>query len=704
MCWSKTYLFLAIVGFLSTSFVPIAGQSAYQVFQNAEELFNDEQKQEAFDLMHDAARSIDQFSEKMSLQQAEHFFDLYASLTYGLGKMKLIDSVYLAGIDYGSVIQNDTLSCKYINLRGNLYRIKNQWTKAIEILKAGLDKSCSTPDYIQIHAMLGKCFAQINFDSVQYYTMKALPLAEQTKDSLNLMLLYNNMVSYFIKSNRKAQAFEYEKKSLNYEGAFPIMQVESNLSIAMLLTNMNHLQQAEEYIRNAESIVGDRDDKRTLAQINLHKARLEFTRKNHDLALMYIQKSIDYYLEKKYSNQLALALSNKAIFAQVKGDTIHYKKSIQELESMLDNVSSNIYKYAATSPVAKYYLDHNNPSRARKLMDDLDISLSQIDWVDRDKFLEIKADIEKQEGNYLKGIGYYEQLNEYRDSMEKSNTINQIFLSEQQYDRNKKNAEINQLTIDAEIAKASLTTSYIILGISLFSLALLSFFIFTLNRKNKKITEQQNRLNIALTDKDILLREIHHRVKNNLQVVSSLLNLQSNYISDNIALEAINEGKNRVSSMALIHQNLYQEDNLTSINSKEYFDDLIENLFDSYNIEEENINLTKDIEDLDIDVDTMIPLGLIVNELVSNTLKHAFKDIQYKGSISVNLKEAENVLTLTISDNGIGMSEDHFLSSDSFGNKMIKAFKQKLNADIKIINDKGTTVSMSIKNYKLNAA
>ena len=114
-------------------------QNAYDVFEEAETLFEKEQKEEAFDLLSNAVSNIEKYQEKMSFQEAEKFFDLYASLTYGLGKMSIIDSVYLAGIDYGKLIENDTLSCKYINLRGNLWRIKNQWAKAIDIFKTGLD-------------------------------------------------------------------------------------------------------------------------------------------------------------------------------------------------------------------------------------------------------------------------------------------------------------------------------------------------------------------------------------------------------------------------------------------------------------------------------------------------------------------------------------------------------------------------------------
>ena len=310
-----------------TSWSPSFGQSPYSEYQKAKILSDKDEKQKAFDVLHESAANLSKYPEKMTLQQANHFFELYERLTYGLGKMATIDSVYLKGIDYGELIENDTLSCKLINLRGNLWRIKNQWRKAIEILKPGLEKSCSTYDYIQIHAILGKCYNQINFDSIQYYTMKVLPLAEQTKDTANLMLLYNNLVNYYKKSNRKAQAFEYEKKSLEYEAQYPIMQVASHLSIAVLLTSMKHLSLAEEYIQNAESLMANKNDKRTMAQINVCKSRLEYLRKDYGKAQAYIQESLDFFVEKNYTNQIASALSSKANYALAKGDYSLYTKS-----------------------------------------------------------------------------------------------------------------------------------------------------------------------------------------------------------------------------------------------------------------------------------------------------------------------------------------------------------------------------------------
>lgn len=678
-------------------------QSGYESYQEAKQLYESKNLDEAYEKIFKASTQLEDYPKQMTNDEAHEFFELFENLSYNLGKMSEVDEVYVKAIQYGSFIQSDQLQCHYTLMRGNYYRIKNKWQKAIGILKDALKYECIQSDYIQIHAILGKSYAQVDFDSILYYSMSVLPLAEQNKDTANLMLLYNNLVAYHKNSNRKAQAFDYEKKSLEYEGKYPVMQVGSNLSMAGLLTSMNNLSLAEDYINQAEKLYTNKNDLRTLAQINYYKARLEYARKNYPEALKYIDLAYEYFLEKGYNNQIAASLSDRAIFAKANNNIDLYEKSIKLVEEHLPKVNSISFKYGATSPVAKYYLENDNPKRAKELMDDLDLKLDEIDWVNRDDYLEIKAQIAKSEKNYLKSLGYFEQLNDYKDSMQRANVTNQILLSEQQYDREKKKNEINNLTVEAQIANANLEKSYWIIAISLLSLGLLSFFFFKLKSKNKKISEQQQRLNSALNDKDILLREIHHRVKNNLQVVSSLLNLQSNYISDNAALEAINEGKNRVSSMALIHQNLYQEENLTGINCKEYFEDLIESLFDSYNIKEGSITLNKEISDLNLDVETMVPLGLIVNELISNALKHAFTENDSKGKISFYLGQKNEKLILKVEDNGKGMTPENFLNSKSFGNKLIHAFKQKLGAEIDIEDIDGTRFTLTIHKYKLAA-
>ena len=216
------------------------------------------------------------------------------------------------------------------------------------------------------------------------------------------------------------------------------------------------------------------------------------------------------------------------------------------------------------------------------------------------------------------------------------------------------------------------------------------------------INEQNSIISTALTEKEILLKEIHHRVKNNLQVISSLLALQGKYISDDHALDALWQGQDRVQSMALIHQDTYQTNNLKGVNTQDYFEQVVDNLFDSYNISEEEITLELEVAPLMLDVDTMIPLGLVINELVSNSLKHAFKK-ESNGKIEVKLKEVTQELILKVSDNGKGIVSLNEIEGKSFGYELIKAFAKKLKAEIAIDNSEGFAIELRIKNYKTAA-
>jgi two-component sensor histidine kinase len=211
--------------------------------------------------------------------------------------------------------------------------------------------------------------------------------------------------------------------------------------------------------------------------------------------------------------------------------------------------------------------------------------------------------------------------------------------------------------------------------------------------KNKLIQKQSD-------DLQVLMKEIHHRVKNNLQVVSSLLDLQSHTITDSQASAAVKEGKNRVQSMALIHQNLYSEGNIKGIMVKEYIHNLVQSLCDSYNITSDKVKVNANIDDLNLDVDTMIPLGLVLNELVSNSFKYAFKE-NHPGILNILLQEKDEKLHLKVSDNGAGFPADMDVkSTKSFGLKMIRAFAQKLKATLDIYNSNGAVVEMQISKFK----
>jgi two-component sensor histidine kinase len=202
--------------------------------------------------------------------------------------------------------------------------------------------------------------------------------------------------------------------------------------------------------------------------------------------------------------------------------------------------------------------------------------------------------------------------------------------------------------------------------------------------------ETEDKLLNSLKDKEVLLKEVHHRVKNNLQVISSILSLQTSYVRDKKTLGILQESQNRIKSMSFIHESLYQNEDFTSIKISEYVTTLTQNLLYSYRIKGEKISLQTSFDDVYLNIDQAIPCGLIINELVSNALKYAFEDAD-EGLILVELLQNGNKINLVVSDNGIGLPSSIELElSDTLGFQLVHALVDQLDASIDVNREKGT--------------
>lgn len=212
----------------------------------------------------------------------------------------------------------------------------------------------------------------------------------------------------------------------------------------------------------------------------------------------------------------------------------------------------------------------------------------------------------------------------------------------------------------------------------------------------------EKELTNSLKEKDILLKEVHHRVKNNLQVISSILNLQSTYVKDEKTLYILRECQNRIKSMAFIHEALYQNKNFSEIPFNEYLSMLVKNLFHSYNIDNVNVKLNFDIDEVFLNLDTSIPCGLIVNELVSNSFKYAFPD-KKQGFIFISLKQKNNDVTLIIKDNGVGLpNEVDFRNTESLGLQLVVTLVEQIGGVIKLDSTSGTKFEITFKQIEKN--
>ena len=300
--------------------------------------------------------------------------------------------------------------------------------------------------------------------------------------------------------------------------------------------------------------------------------------------------------------------------------------------------------------------------------------------------------IYKKLGQFENALKFREQYGAQRDSMlsvEKDQVTKELSTK---YQTGQKEELISLQTdqLNKQRYIQLLTTGFLIL---FGALLLMLYRNFKLKQKtNAKLGLANEQLEVKNKENELLLKEIHHRVKNNLQTVSSLLSLQSESIQDQSAIDAVQESKNRVASMAMIHQKLYQRDNLAAIEMRDYFETIGKAIIDSFGEKAEHVSLNIEMSELELDVDPAVPIGLIANELITNSLKYAFPHRQ-KGQVSISMsKDARGLIKLEIADNGQGqdaVAAD--FTSGGFGTMLIQLLTTQLRGTLEKSVEEGTS-------------
>ncbi|KJD31814.1 hypothetical protein PK35_13790 [Tamlana nanhaiensis] len=312
---------------------------------------------------------------------------------------------------------------------------------------------------------------------------------------------------------------------------------------------------------------------------------------------------------------------------------------------------------------------------------------------------ELLSQAYEKSGRFKEALQSFKDYTTLSDSIYSKESIEIIAEKDAKYEKQKTDAEIALLSKEKEVSEAMLSRSRIIITASLIGVLVLLIAAIAFYKMYAKNKQKNKIITKALSDRELLLHETHHRVKNNLQMISSLLNLQSKYVTDAKALEVLQNGRNRVQSMAILHKSLYSGEDLNMVNIQEYFSGLVKSIFNSYNKSEHDIKTTVKAKNLVLDLEEVIPLGLIVNELVTNSLKHAFPEtIIPQPEINVEMIETDTLYKLLVSDNGIGgkKSKGEKEQEASFGQRLLKSLTQKLKAKITTTNKNGTEVSIEI--------
>jgi len=310
------------------------------------------------------------------------------------------------------------------------------------------------------------------------------------------------------------------------------------------------------------------------------------------------------------------------------------------------------------------------------------------------------------EGNFLSAIRNYQQFIVLKDSVmgiSQRKKLDELLV---QYESARKDQDIKILTQQGELQEAKLQQSSIVRNIIIAGLAVLLVIVGLLynqyRSKQKSNDQLQNQqleishknltLQHLLNEKEWLMKEIHHRVKNNLHTIVSLLESQSAYLGKD-ALVAVRDSQHRVYAMSLIHQKLYLSDNVTTIDMSVYVKELVSYLSDSFDTGQ-RIRFQVEIESFELDVAQAIPLGLILNEAITNSIKYAFPDRE--GLIHISIIEEDDYLLLTIADNGIGLPNDFDkVKTNSLGMKLMKGLSKEIDARFMIESKDGTSITIA---------
>lgn len=539
-------------------------------------------------------------------------------------------------------------------------------------------------------------------------TEKVLELVDQTDDEyLKGVSLNVEGMNLFCQKKYDESVLKYIEAIKYFEGVDSLRYVAKlNNNIAASYTTSGDLEGGLQYYHKALQFYKNERDTFWIANSLNNMAIIYMNLKKYKESEQAYDDAIGYFNSKGLDIYVGIAYLN---LGNLNVETKKYAKAITQYELAMKLVTPEQYKLvhaAGLGGIGTAFLKLNQLDAAE---DNLQKSLVYAKEMNHHEQLKVSleglAQVYEKKGNYKEALETYKLFSIAKDTFFQQTQNQSLVDAVEKYEAAEKEAKITELNAQNEISQLRLSNSRKLLWASLIGLLIftgLAYYLFSLN---KTIKRQNAIISKSLNEKDFLLREIHHRVKNNMQFISSLLSLQSDYVTDPTAKKALHTGEHRVQSMALIHQNLYQEDNLTGIETATYLKKLTKNLFDAYNINEDTINLHLDVEEVILDVDTMVPLGLIVNELISNSLKHGFPE-KRKGNIYVSLKNTDaGTLTLHVKDDGVGLGEDELKKlNQSFGFRLIEAFTDQLNAQYSGKYQDGFDIRIDIKDFKKIAA
>lgn len=544
--------------------------------------------------------------------------------------------------------------------------------------------------------------AQENFNQNPIRTIFYLDSAEMLATNYNyenqLLLIYSQKASHFKSRGRIPQIKIYAYKAIELSEKLENDSITTHCKrlLAVALVRNNQFDKAERIIEELmQSAISEDNPKKIAAAFNTkgnlhsHKGEHQLAIDNFNIAKQYFTIAQDESSSININNNIAISYANLGEFDNSEH---HFRKVLEYNIERDDRLTIGLsYQNLAQLYTISDQIDSAEIYALKLLNNGFEVGHS----VHRINAYQALYQIAKKKGKYEEALGHLEKYTKVNDSLNTLSNDHIVQELEVNFLTREKQEEIDdvqRLLNDIEDKNSRLSTLFILCGI--FFLVIISVVFIAYRQQNKlnkmliqqreAIIEKSETIDGALKEKEVLLKEIHHRVKNNLQIISSLLNLQARSVTDEKALAVLDEGKNRIQAIALIHQKLYQNENFEAVNIGEYIFDLCGQIKRSIDSHNSKLELNINANNVMLDLDTAVPLGLITSELITNSIKHAFNATEIPNvSLIINILEG-NRFEMCYEDNGCGLPKDFQIPMEGhLGTEIIEALSEQLEGTLK---------------------
>lgn len=571
----------------------------------------------------------------------------YIALDYAKESNSITDLSYLCnfiGVLYKNTTQYDS-AINYFNLAVPYYE-QNDFERG---------KASALNNLAQTYKLMGYYELALN----NYY--ESLEIFEKHNDTLYIGELHSNIGAVFLEIddfNAAEEHFQISRNHYSLANSF-FKEAWALYDLGSLALKKGELIQAKEYFKNSRNIWISKNRIKEKNDCSLRIAEIDILLGNCKNIIASVSPLVISY--DTLNNMQGIAESN-LILGKAYSCQNDFQKAIEHL-LLAKNVAEQTQTEKLQLPIYnELYLAYKTTS----------------DYPNALKFLELHQNLKDS----IISDSKQKLMAEFQI---KFNVANKEYFIKQLEDSTKQQQLINEL-ISKENSRKQ-TSIYVLIV----AMGIIIFFIYNIYKRNKKYSLLNRELNSSLKEREALLREVHHRVKNNLQIISSLLNLQSDKAEIGTSeYQTLKISQSRVDAMSMIHESLYKSEKISNINFSEYVDDLCKYISTSFGLSNNNILLVVDVENNLIDIDKMVPCGLIITELITNSIKHAFSENDSNKTIKIHGHIIGEKYRLAISDNGKGLSKDYEISnSDTLGLRLVRGLVKQIKGTIEIKNDNG---------------